>query len=65
MSLTSFNSKPTGIPFLINGPTLVNPDKSISLAFSVMLPVNAFTPKKSPTLKLPIWSTVPPANTLP
>ena len=65
LSLTSLSSTPTGIPSLINGPTLVRPLRSISLALSVMLPVSALTPKKLPTLKLPIWSTVPPANTLP
>jgi hypothetical protein len=65
LSLTSLSSTPTGMPSLINGPTLVRPFRSISLAFSVMLPVSALTPKKLPTLKLPIWSTVPPANTLP
>ncbi len=49
----------------MNGPILAIPLKLISSAFSVMAPVSALTLKKLPTLKLPIWSTVPPANTLP
>ena len=44
---------------------LAIPVKSIWLALRVIAPVSALTAKKLPTLKLPIWSTVPPANTLP